>query len=236
MFGSTRCALVLCIATVIAGPSLGDAKGNAILKEAFTKYGAAKTMTAAITINQKDPRTGAPITLKGTVVAMKPNYLRMEVSLGENAQSFVADGKQYFSYVSAGSVKAYRKEPDQAKPVEYQGIWEGEIDSFFGGAASAAKYDAMLTGSEKVGGVECDLVKVEMKVPERTAVYAIGKLDKLIHRASLTIPVQGGAQQSQTNLLSDIKFNVAKTPADFVFKIPPGAKEVPAPKPPVISI
>jgi outer membrane lipoprotein-sorting protein len=212
---------LLLVATMSAKPTAADEKGSAVLKEAFKKLGEAKTMTADVSAVMDAPGAPAPMKLKGTVAAMKPNFFRWDMQ-GPGAQSFYADGKSYYIYIS--QINQYVKQALAAKPTELPGMWEGEVDAFFGGEKNAEKVEAMLTGSEKVGEVDCDVVKVEIKDPDRTATYSIGKSDRLIYKAVLMFPLGNGRTATQTNTLSNIKLNVKKKAADFEFKPPAGAK------------
>ena len=190
-----------------------DAKGDEILRAAFKKLHEAKTMTFDLVTETKISQLPDPLSWKGKVAAMKPNYLKVAMA-GEGAPSFVADGKDY--YISAGGQSA--KMPLEKMPLEMQGIWEGELDAFYGGEKLVEKVTTMYAGAEKIEELDCDLVKVDMKMPDRVVVYAIGRTDRLIHRAVLIVTGPNGQTVTQTNTLSNIKFNVEKTAADFEFK------------------
>src|SRR2546421_9277978 len=70
---------------VLGSPAAeADGRGTAILREAFGKLGAAKTMECKLMVTASDPRTEKPLQMKGTVAAMKPNFLRVEVTDGHN--------------------------------------------------------------------------------------------------------------------------------------------------------
>lgn len=196
-------------------PARADEKGQTVLREAFKTLQDAKTLTADLSISVANAPGPAPQSLKGKVALMKPNYLRVELE-GPQGQSFFADGKYYYMYSPAA--KRYIRRSLSPNPTEFQGLWEGEIDAFFGGVKSAEKVTATYVGTEKIGDVECGIVKVEMKEPDRTAVYAIGKTDRLIHRAVLSFPLPNREPVKQTNTLTNIKLNVPKTAADFEFK------------------
>jgi outer membrane lipoprotein-sorting protein len=212
---------LLLLATMAAKPSAADEKGSAIVREAFKKLHQAKTMTADFAIEVKIPGAPAPQTMKVSVAAMKPNFFRFEAQ-GRGAQSFYADGKDYFILIPQAN--QFVKQPLDPKPTELPGMWEGEIDAFFGGDKGLEKGEATYVKEEKVGEVECDVVKVQMKDPDRVAIYAIGKKDRTIYRATLELPAGNGQTVTQTNTLSNVKLNVEKTAADFAFKPPAGAK------------
>src|SRR5437867_484210 len=77
--------------------SLADEKADAILREAFGKMQAAKTMTAKLEMSDSAVIRGQHMQgagRTGTVVAMKPNYLRVEFQ-GRGGPVFVSDGKFY---------------------------------------------------------------------------------------------------------------------------------------------
>src|SRR5579872_5662581 len=111
-----------------------DEKGDVLLKQAFAKLNAATTYAADITSATKIGDK-ADATLKGKMAAMKPNYLKLELE-GDQSMTIVSDGKNLFSY--AGGTPFYFKQPVPAHPTELPGSWEGEIDSFFGGASNVA--------------------------------------------------------------------------------------------------
>lgn len=212
---------MLLTAIITALPARADEKGQAVLREAFKTLQDAKTLTADLSVSVANAPGPTPQSLKGKVTLMKPNYLRVELE-GPEGQSFFADGKNYYMYSTAA--KRYVRQSLSPNPTEFQGLWEGEIDAFFGGVKSAEKVTATYVGTEKIGDVECDVVKVEMKDPDRTAVYAIGKTDRLIRRAALSFPVPNREPVKQTNTLTNIKLNVSKTAADFEFKPPADAQ------------
>ncbi len=205
-----------------------DEKGDKILRRAFSKLFAAKAMTADITktiSGEGVPAEG--IILKGAVAALKPNYLRCEIKGdfpgGVLSFAFVSDGKNYFDYSS--STKQYSKTKVSLTPTEFAGMWEGEIDAFFGGEKNALKVKADFQGEELYNKTPCDIVKVESKTGNitRTITYTIGKKDSMIYRAVFP---EGNPEESSithTNVLTNIKLTAAKTPADFVYKPPAGA-------------
>lgn len=203
----------LCLTTA---PLAADEKGEAALRTAFKTLHAAKTYTATITNEAKLPdRT---ISRPGTLAAMKPNFLRVEFK-GTTPMLFVADGKEY--HIQAG--ERHQKQPLEAAPTEFLGQWEGEIDAFFGGEKSLTGREITHTGTETVDGVECDQVKVAGSDRNAAVIYAIGKTDHLIRRATMTLPGPNGTTITQTNTLKAIKLNAPKTAKDFVFTPPPAA-------------
>lgn len=216
------CVLGALTMTVFSAGStaFADAKGEEALKAAFKKLGAAKTLTFDMATENKSPGAPAPITWKGKVAAMKPNFLSVAMT-GQLAPSFYADGKDYYMPSQGGMQKV----PLEAKPTELQGVWEGEVDAFFGGEKLVDKVKATYSGAEKIGEVDCDVIRVEMKEPDRAVVYAIGKEDHVIRRANITIPSAMG-EQVQINTLTNVKFDVPKTAADFKYT-GPAAKEDP---------
>jgi outer membrane lipoprotein-sorting protein len=216
LLGAAACLAVLGLASA-------DEKGEAALRAAFRTLHGAKTYTAnaAITINQ--PGQAKPINLKGTIAAMKPNLLRVELKQASGpGVVFAADGKNYYTYIEAA--KQYVKQDLDAAPKEFQGEWEGEVDAFFGGESLLSKGDASYAGTEKVGGVDCDQVKVTPKGPGATVVYSIGKSDHLIRKSVISV-TQQGRTVTQTSLLTDIKLDGAKKASDFAFTPPEGSRE-----------
>jgi outer membrane lipoprotein-sorting protein len=223
ILGALAAAAWLAVAGLTAR---ADEKGEAILRHAFKTLNAAKTYTAnlAITINQ--PGQPRPISLKGTVAALKPNLLRVELKQAEGpGVIFAADGKKYYTYTEAR--KEYTKVDLEESPKEFQGEWEGEIDAFFGGESLLSKGETSYVGTETVGGVECDQVKVTPKGQGATVLYSIGKADHLIRRSEISF-TQMGQTFRQTSLISDPRLNGAKKASDFSFTPPSDAKEVPA--------
>lgn len=194
-----------------------DQKGEEVLRQAFKTLGAAKSYTADMTATMTSPGAPGSLTFKGTVKAMKPNFLRVEMKGDGGNLLFVADGKDYYVPGEGGAAEKMKLE---AAPTEFQGMWEGEVDAFFGGEKNLAKVDASYAGTERVGGVECDLVKVKPKQMGARVTYAIGKEDHLIRRATITVPSQEGAAVTQTNTLTNIKLDPTLSKDDFKYTPP----------------
>jgi outer membrane lipoprotein-sorting protein len=220
-------------------PARADEKGDKILQKAFRKLFAAKAMTADITSTiTGDGLPEEGIELKGTVSALKPNYLRVELKgetpRGAFLQTYVSDGKSYFSYDTVS--KQYTKEKVSLTPTEFLGMWEGEIDAFFGGEKNALKVKTDYEGEELFNKMPCEIVKTEAKGLNnsvRTITYTIGKRDSIIYRAVFSAGNPDESNQSQTNVLTNIKLTANKTPADFSYTPPKGAKLRTPPPPPL---
>lgn len=209
---------ILALGILAARPAPADPKGEAALADAFKALHAARSFSADMAVRVNPP--GQPvIQLKGSVTAMKPNFLRVELKGGEMSLAFVSDGKNYFSL----SGPSYQKSAAEAAPTAFQGVWEGEIDAFFGGEKALPKGTTTHAGSEKVDGVDCDLVKVEPQ-RGRPITYAIGRKDRLIRRASLTFPGPNNTSFTQANTFTNLRLNVEKQAKDFVFTPPQGAR------------
>jgi len=200
-----------------------DEKGDKILREAFDKLHQAQTMTAEMTIEQKI--TGQPTSMRsGTVVLKKPNLLNVTLmpqsGARRNKQMFVSDGTYYFNYTDG--TKNYMRQPIGKNATEFTGEWEGEVDSFFGGAANADKVNAEFVGTETIDGVPCNLVNVRVKqaADNRVIKYAIGQKDHLIRRTSWTTKLNESLTLTQTNRLSNIKLGAPAASALFAF-VPP---------------
>lgn len=204
-----------------------DARGVAILKQAFATLHAAHTLRARVVRTDLQGRLSSEH--EGMLLAMKPNYLKYELQ-GRMGVTFVSDGKSYYIFTRGGQF--YQKMPVDPHPTEFLGEWEGEIDAFFGGPALVDKVQATYAGTTRFAGQVCDLVRAVMKDPDRTVVYTIGHSDHLIYRAALTI-TQGARSTTQTNTLLDIKLNGPMKPGEFRFTARPGMREAPArPAPP----
>jgi outer membrane lipoprotein-sorting protein len=219
-----------------------DEKGEKILREAFKKLGESKAMTALLSCKIEVEGLPDPIAFKGTVAAMKPNLLRVELK-GEVSPPgggekrmlefvYAADGKNYYSFSNANNT--YTKAKLDPKPTEFLGQWEGEIDAFFGGEDNVKKVKATYAGSEKVGTVQCEVVKADQEIKDqdgetvkRTITYYIGKNDSLIHQAKF-----GAGPQNQTNNMTNIKLDAKKEKEDFTYTPPKDAKEMTPPPPP----
>jgi outer membrane lipoprotein-sorting protein len=204
-----------------ASPIAADEKGEAVLRDAFKTLHDAKTFSADFNASMSIAGAPGPVTFKGTVLAMKPNLLRVEMK-GPSTLVFAADGKNYFAYNSQPNT--YSKTALEAAPTEFLGMWEGEIDAFFGGEKNLPKVTVTYVGTEKIDGVECDQVKAEPKERGATAVYSISKADHYIRKAVLTLPGPGGQPVTQTNTLTNIKLNVSKKEGDFKYTPPKDAK------------
>lgn len=216
-----------------------DEKGDKILRKAFSKLFAAKSMSADIT--QTITGQGLPpegIVLKGTFAALKPNYLRVQLKGEEQAANlnfvFVSDGKDYYDYSS--TTKQYSKTKALLTPTEFPGMWEGEIDAFFGGEKNAGKVQTDYEGEELYNKIPCEIVKTEAKAQNnttRTITYTIGKKDSIIYRAVFPAGSPDESSIVHTNTLTNIKFAATKTPADFTYKPPTGATLRKPPLPPL---
>lgn len=215
----TTCLMIGLMAGSLISSAPADEKGVATLKAAYKKLHEAKTLTFDLAIENKFPGAPGPIKWTGTVTAMKPNFVKVELK-GDFAPSFFADGKEYH-IVSQGRAQ---KLPLAPEPKELQGVWEGELDAFYGGEALVDKAVATHMGVQKVGTVDCEIVKSVMKTPDRTAVYLIGQADRLIYRMTLTIPTPNG-EVGQTNDISNVKLNTPRVAADFAYKGPAAAAD-----------
>jgi outer membrane lipoprotein-sorting protein len=210
-----------------------DPKGDKIIREAFQKLGAAPTMKAKLT--QAITLPGSPpvkLMFTGEVSARKPNLLRVKLAgtaLANRLRErvYAATGKDYISFSSVDNT--YRRDPLPAKPSEFLGEWEGEIDAFFGGASTANLGTATWKGTEKVGAVVCEIVEFKLRprneAPERTLVYSVGKADRLIYKCLMRFQANG-RETIQTNLLSEINLKANLSQKDFLYTPPAGAKEV----------
>jgi thiol-disulfide isomerase/thioredoxin len=205
----------VCALSALAAGARAENKGETVLKAAFAKLGAAKTMTMSISVSLSSPDVPGAAVFKGNVTAMKPNFLRVELE-GPVKLQFVSDGKNYYRFEGEPPV-VNSKVSD--RPVEFIGVWEGEVDSFFGGEASVARVKPVYAGTAKLGSTVCDVIKVEMPKPARTVVYSIGKEDSVIYKSVLTY-----GKRIQTNVISNQKLNVEKHESDFEFKAPKDAK------------
>src|SRR5579863_812943 len=215
---ATHLALALLLIEVIS--AWADNRGDAVLRQAFATLHAARTYSADFSsVSKMGDQVGRP--WKGAMRAMKPNYLRLELA-DHQKMTTVSDGTNLFSYTSG--MPYYYKQPVPPKPTELPGSWEGEIDSFFGGAANVAKVQTTYAGEATVAGVRCAIVKARMHVPERTATYAIGKADHLIRRMVLAQPGPNGATITMVNTLSKIRLNVPLTAGVFAFMPPKTAR------------
>ena len=80
------------------------------------------------------------MTRKGNVALKKPNLISVVLagSVGARAlrQTYVSDGKNYFIYAEGN--KQYMSNATPKNPTEFNGEWEGEVDSFFGGEIGRA--------------------------------------------------------------------------------------------------
>lgn len=215
------------LASVAALSAQADEKGEKILREAFRKLHKAQSLTADLITERK--MTGQPdMPGKGTVALKKPNFLNVTLSSQANArttkQTYVSDGTNYFNYFEGA--KNYMRQPAAKNPKEFTGDWEGEIDAFFGGEATADKYNADFAGTETLEGIPCDLIRITWKQEggNRVLTYAIGQKDRLIHRTSWTAKVNENATLVQTNKLKNIKLNGSVATSAFAFVPPAGVK------------
>ncbi len=207
---------------LVAVPGRTDARGEELLRGAMKKLHAAESYSATLSITNAGP--GQPeVKSQGSLAAMKPNFLRVEIKGPADAGGsilFAADGKHYNIYIAQAN--QYLREDLDPAPTELRGQWEAEVDAFFGGERGLPKSGATHVGTAKVGGVECDLVKIE-PAKGRSTTYAIGKRDGLIHQTRIVISTPEGNAVT-TNTLTNIKLNQPKKPAEFAFNPPEGAR------------
>lgn len=234
---------VLCTAfslSVLSATTVrADEKGDKILRRAFSKLFASKAMSADITQTISGEGLAESIVLKGTVAVLKPNYLRIELKGEEQFANlnfvFVSDGQNYFDYISSPS-KQYGKTKVSLTPTEFTGMWEGEVDAFFGGEKNALKVKTDYEGEELYNKIPCEIVKTESKGinnATRTITYTIGKKDSIIYRAAFPAGSPEESAITHTNTLTNIKLMATKTPADFTYKPPTGATLRKPPPPPL---
>lgn len=216
----TGCTSVLLALWCIPLPA--DEKGEAVLREAFKKLHAARSFTSSITQTLNVPGQ-EPLIYKGTIAALKPNFLRVELA-GPEQILYVSDGKSYYTY--QGGANEYMRMQVAPAPTEFMGQWEGEIDGFFGGEKNVARATVTYVGVETLGGVECDVVKAEPKpgTPGAPVTYAIGRDDRVIRRAILSFRVGGARQVTQANVLTDLALNPPLKEGHFEFTPPTGAR------------
>jgi outer membrane lipoprotein-sorting protein len=225
-----RRSIAIALAAVALGLSAAtarsDAKGEALLRGAMKKLQAARTYSADLVSTTTGP--GRPeMKRTGSILAMKPNYLRVELKAPAPAGTVVyaADGKSYTTYFERA--KRYQRGDLAAAPQEFPGEWEAEVDAFFGGDKNVPKSGAEHVGTETVGATACELVKV---VPGegRHLVYAIGKDDGLIHQTRMVFATQDG-EVVNTNTLTNIKLNAERKPTEFAFSPPADARLIERP-------
>lgn len=213
------------LASFSALAAQADEKGEKILKEAFRTLNQARSMTADLATERKT--TGQPaLTGKGTISLKKPNLLYVLISHQDGARtqkiSYITDGKYYFNYAQGATM--YMREPVPGSPSQFNGEWEGEVDSFFGGEKNAAKLNADLAGTETLDDTPCNLIRVKQPGDTRVLTYAIGQTDHLIHQTSWTIKLDEKTTMTQTNRLRNIRLNSSVTSSLFAFTPPKGVK------------
>jgi outer membrane lipoprotein-sorting protein len=200
-----------------------DAKAFALLKDAFDKLHAAQSVTMELNIAMTPPEPAEPVVAKVRATALKPNFFRFD-SKQPGLPSFIADGKDYYTHWAGPN--AFKKSELAAAPTELPGLWEGEIDAFFGGMGKLKPADVTLVGAEVVAEVPCDVVRVKLANPDRTITYAIGKADKVLRRARIELVDAAGLRMIQTTMIGTVKFDTDLKKSDFEFKPPAGAREV----------
>ncbi len=221
------CGLIGLTSCAAFSSAQADEKGETILREAFQKLHKAQSLSADMITERTI--TGQPKMLgKGTIALKKPNFLNVTLSTQANSrtlkQTYVSDGKNYFNYFEGS--KNYMRQTTAKNPTEFNGDWEGEVDAFFGGIATAEKYHADFAGTETLEGILCDLVRITSKQQGDTRVftYAIGQKDRFIHRTSWTAKANKTITVTQTNRLQNIKLNPMLAAKTFAFVPPKDAK------------
>lgn len=205
----------------LAGPLHADARADSILRQAFEKLHAAKSFSADLSATIRIPGAGVSA-LKGRILALKPNYLRVDLQ-GRTPMRYVCDGKFYYRQVSHTEYVRERADP---RPSVFVGVWEGEIDAFFGGAGLTNGLSTSYRGTETVAGMPCDVVSAEMKNPARAVTYAITRKDRLIVRAAIRLGNPPNVQE-QINRLQNHRLDAVAAPKDFQFKPDPGMRQRP---------
>ncbi len=221
-----RTLRTLVLAAALAAPAASaraDAKGFAALKEAFDKLHAAKSVTMELNIAVTPPAPGEPMVAKVQATALKPNLFRFDCK-HPVLPSFIADGKDYYTHWTAAN--AFKKSELAAEPKELPGLWEGEIDAFFGGMGKLKAADVTYVGTEVVAETACDVVRIKVMNPDRVITYAIGKSDKVLRRARIELTDKDGNKMIQTTMVLGVKFDTGLQKTDFEFKPPAGAREV----------
>lgn len=220
---------VALILAAVAPPAGADEKGDGLLREALSNLKAAQSLTADISyaVALEGAAQVVPA-YKGTISLKKPNLLRAEMK-GTRGMVYVSDGKNSYNY-SEGS-KQYFKRPLPDPLTTVAGPWGTEINAFFGGEKLMPPEGAVVAGTEKIGDVECDLVKATQGTQSAT-VYAIGKADHCIYRTVMTVNLGNNRKYTRTVALSNLKRDVEIADDTFVFTAPEGMKEW-TPPPPV---
>jgi outer membrane lipoprotein-sorting protein len=179
-------------------------------------------MTAELTVSIMTPGAPGPFVLEGRVTAGKPNLLLVDLRAQKQrqVQLFFAAGPQDYIYNYMSPPGTYRKDPNKPNPTEFVGVWEGEIDGFFGGEGNLAKVKAGYVGTGVVDGTVCDVVRAEMTSPNRSVTYFIGRSDQLIRKSALTFGAGSGQQGTQTNTIRKLKLNAELKPDTFRFSPP----------------
>ncbi len=216
---------ILAMVGTAANAARSDEQADALLKEVIAATQAAETLTADVTMTQKNAEQ--EVKLQGKLRLKKPNFARIELT-GALGHTIVSDGKTVWD------INLMRKQYTQT-PADPQGrnigaLWATPVRFFFNPAAvippARAKAKIMVLGKDTVDGQEFTVVSVATEFEQsaqQTELY-IGA-DKLIHRMNQAVKRNDSVTMQET-VLSNVKVGAALSDADFAFQPPSGLRAV----------
>jgi outer membrane lipoprotein-sorting protein len=237
-------ALVLAATTL---PARADEKAEALLQQTRAATAKLQTLRADVEFTMK-ARFGSS-TSTGTVVLKRPNLARFETT-GNPSQLVVADGKNLFQ-ASPGR-NQYQKMELAADGRNMRIPFGEPVTSFFHPDTIGGGGSSRYIGKERLDGDECDIVEVDIQIPEGvpgpkklTSRYFISDRDHLIHQTVTTVVDEEGTSTNVSrlkNVQTDVPIDAATfrwtppatarlfvppTVADFEKKLVPVGKPAP---------
>lgn len=213
-----------------------DDKANAVLTAMSDKLAAAKTVRVNST-RKASPGFHAGMLVaesaSGSVVVRRPDKLAAQLKTSEGRRSIGFDGSNLTVVDYTAKTHAIAKAPgDMDRAIR-------GIQKTYGVTPPTAELlvnnpralmlegvkSGRHTGTEKIGGVECDRLTFEQEGLSWQLWVATG--DKLPRRISLTYPNgEGGAPLTMTADLKDWQLDVIVPVEDLEVKVPSGSHEI----------
>lgn len=199
------------LALTLLATGHADTLGNTVYKKLAAKVRAARSITGTV----KTTINGQSFT--DQFALMKPGYFKM---VGPAAQIYITPATYYF-YLP--TLKQYSKTSAMGPQFPIIGF------EMFGTKTSPA-WKPGATKKQKFGGRDCYAMTIKNQVGARVQqmLYVDAKT-YLPAGNSMKVLVELPGRPKRTNVssavYSNIKLNTKLSPANFVFKPPPGAKE-----------
>lgn len=200
-------------------PGLATAQSvDAALRRAEDAYHGITTLRAEFTQTLINPMLGGPEESHGTLFLEPPNRFAMRF-VSPDGDGIVADGTWLWLYAPSSV-------PDQVirQAVPRAGMASPNLMGQFVDRP-LDRYDAEYLGTDTVGGIEVDRVRLMPKddgLGFRSAEIAIDRTQGLLRRMIVT--EESG--QRRTLVFHNIRTGITIPPAELRFEVPPGTRVV----------